>query len=277
VAVPLCSFGFFLLAMIHIKREEPPIPMKVLVQVEPPAAAEEPPPPDPITQPEQQPEPDTIATRPDAQEESDQIDNPVVGEEVGSAEVMDDAPAVPNFTEWLPNTLDAAELASITREVDQVARALAERQLQVRESIVRQQVISAARDFELSTDGATSGAIRLLDLEGYPFDRILPILQRYGFKYERRHVKPSAGRSYLNAAVTSEGVFTNTPAEGVYDVLSHSPKSIAIMASREVDALMRAGYEPARSRVRKIVFGIVKREDGSLDFDVTHLEAEQIR
>jgi hypothetical protein len=40
---------------------------------------------------------------------------------------------------------------------------------------------------------------------------------------------------------------------------------------------MRAGYEPARSRVRKIVFGIVKREDGSLDFDVTHLEAEQIR
>jgi hypothetical protein len=282
VAVPLCSLGLLLLVFIRIPRRQEPVPMQILVEAvepeEPVEVTPTPPPPEPPTAvPEANLAPAELrATRINSDESDAEILTPSPGTPESAAPSTDD-PTPPSFNDWVPNTEQASELASMTREIAAESRSLQQRQHEMRESIIRMEVTSAAKDFIANSDGGAQGAIRLLNLEGFTTEQVMPVLKRYGFTYERRHITPSAGRSFLNAAVTEKGVYTNQPAEGVYDVLVHSAKSISIMSSREVEALSRAGYDPQRSRVMKVVFGIVRRENGDLDLDVTDLVAEQIR
>ncbi len=121
------------------------------------------------------------------------------------------------------------------------------------------------------------GAIRMLDLEGFPEHVVRKVLARYDIQFDHRYTKPTAGRNFLNAAMTADGNYTNEQAEGYYDVLVLSRKAFSMMASRELEALTRRGYDPKRSRVLKIVFGIVLDSDGDYDLAVTDFEAENIR
>lgn len=280
VAVPLCSLGLLLLVFVRIPHRVESVPMQILVESippEPPPEESTPPPvPPEEVEPAEMARNEPVATRVGSDEAGDEILMPSTGEQSGSEQPAPESSSA-SFSEWVPNSEQAAELAAMNREIAAESRALNESHSELRKSIVRMQVSSAAKDFIANSDGGSAGAIRLLNLEGYTTAEVMPVLQRYGFTYERRHITPSAGRSFLNAAVTDQGVYTNQQAEGVYDVLVHSSKSISIMTTREVEALARKGYDPARSRVIKVVFGIVRRENGQLDLDVTDLTAEQIR
>ena len=277
LAVPLCSLGLVLMIYIRIPRDVEPEPMQIVIEAE---QAVEPPPPEPT--PVVEPPPpdltpsDVAATRVNSNEDGEQILIPETGAESAAPETSTDSQQV-SLSDWVPNTTEAAELAAMSKSATGESRALREKHLQLKETITREEVKSAAKDFIANSDGATEGAIRLLNFEGFSTDELMPVLQRYGFTYERRYIKPSEGRSFLNAAITNDGIYTNTPSEGVYDVLVHSAKSISIMTTREIEALAKRGYDPQRSRVLKVVFGIVRREDGSLDLDVLEIEAEQVR
>lgn len=293
-------------AMIFIRVPPPednePIPIKVLYEAEtPPEEEEEKTEPEPAPEPEPEPEEpappppmdplmmETVATRPGSQEQGDQIVDPVPGEPAdGSATGEEDGmdPEQPGSDEeegpvslqdWVPTTDQAAELQAIGSEVAGHGRTLQTRRQKLRESIIRAEVVSAAKDFELSSDGGMEGAIRTLNIDGFPQEIVDEVFQRYDIIYERRHIKASPGRNFLNAATTGSGTYRNVAKEGFFNVMTLSPKAMSFMVKLEVEALQARGFEPRNTRVRKIIFGIVKDKHNRFDLGVIDLETEKIR
>jgi len=283
ISVPLCASVFLLMAMIHVSaRTLEPAGMEILLRL-----TDEAPPAEPrkieetekTTAQEQQDAPETEEVPQPGEEVPEQPLPPEPAEELSDADLGNEESKPVTFNDWIPNSKEAADLQAIRGGVDDHGRKLDQKRQTLKENIVRAQVSSAARDFKYNTDGGMFGAIRTFAFEGFETDDVRPVLERYGFTFERKHVKPQAGRNILNAAITSEGIYTTRPdyEEGMYEVLSLSAKATAFLATREVDALQARGFDPKNSRVRKIIFGIVKRENGELDLDVVDLEVERVR
>lgn len=296
VAVPLCSLGLIFMIFVRIPPQEEPEPMQIVVEA---AQPDEPPAPTPtpvvVPPPSDLAPSEVVATRVNSTEDGEFILTPESGSESTAPETAPTSEPA-SLSDWEPNAAEAAELAAMSRSATGESRALKEKQLQLKESITREEVKSAAKDFIANSDGATEGAIRLLNFEGFSPEELMPVLERYGFTYERRYIKASEGRGFLNVAANSQMTYTDghrrgplnatqdggrtfSPehSEGFYEVFVYSAKSISIMTTREIEALAKRGYDPQRSRVLKVVFGIVKREDGTLDLDVVEIQAEQVR
>ncbi len=289
LAIPIVLFFLFVLNVftLPVPREEKPLPMKILVEREPP----EPEPPrmfEPEPEPETEEEPvipefEVAATRVDSTEEGEEIVDPEEGEPEPTQQeelVIEDPvtqPPMATLRSWVPTTDESAELQQLEEVAEQQQEKLDTKTNELREYIVRREVQSAAKDFELNSDGGLHGAIRTLDVEGFPPETVTKVLDRYGIAYERRFTKPAGGRNYLNAAVTEKGTFRNVNKPGFYDVLVLSNKAVHMMTTKEIDALNERGYDPRTARVRKIVFGIVINNTGEYVLGVTDLEVEQIR
>ncbi len=289
VAVPAVTAVLVILALIRLPlpQEPPPLPMKVVVQLE------EPPEPEPMVEPEPEPQPveepppmpEVVATRPDSDEQGEEIVDPVKAEEPPATRELvleqpldEPVPTPPNIVDWVPNVDEAEQIAALREELNQAREQLDAKAREVREFVIKQEVSSAARDFELSSDGGTEGAIRLLNLQDhFPEAIIEQIKARYGIRYDHRYTTPSAGRGFLNAATTEAGSFSNTQRPGYYEVLVLSPKAIHAMSLLEREAMLDKGFEPRRDRVRKVVFGIVMNRQGEYDLGVTDLEIERVR
>ncbi len=289
VAVPLVVLLLFLLTLIEIRRRDAvePEPMRITMEFqqpepEPEPIEEEPPEEEQIEELDPIPFDQVVATRVDSPEdESELILDPVEGQPEQTAEELvteeiTPPPAAP-VEDWVPTTDQMADLRALESEVARETSSLEREATELRESIIRREVSSAARDFELDTDGGTHGAIRLLKLDGFPDHVVEDVLARYRITFERRHASPSAGRGFLNAAQTQSGTFRNVQREGIYDVLVLSTYAMTYMASREIEALQRKGYDPATTRVRKIVFGIVMNSEDEYDLGVVDLEVERVR
>jgi hypothetical protein len=291
IALPVVTLSMAALAVIRpipVPPPAPPLPMRVLIEQFPeqelvlePDPIEEPDIPEEEPPPMVNPEPvEVIATRPNATETGDIIrDVSPMETQVDSADALDD-PTLASFVNWEPSAQDVADIQAIQREIAREAALLEQRRQDLQRSLLRNEVESAARDFQLSSDGGSAGAIRLLDTSSFPDYIVRPILERHGMTFERRYTRPVHGRNFLNAAVTDKGTFSNVSAEGFYDVLALSPKALAIMAAREQMAMRERGYDPRYTRVIKITFGIVKpdcHECPEYDFGVVDIEVEQIR
>ncbi len=288
VAVPLVVLLLFILTLIEIRRHEPTRsePMRVTMEIEEPPAPE--PPPEEQTPEEEQlaeldpvPFDQVVATRVDSPEDdTEPIRDPVQGEQRAAEELvaeLESPPPPTSVEDWVPTTDQMADLRALQSEVSRERSSLERAAKEMRESIIRREVSSAARDFELDTDGGTQGAIRLLKLDGFPEHVVEEVLARYRITFERRHATPSAGRGFLNAAQTSSGTFRNLDREGYYDVLVLSTYAMTYMASRELEALQRKGYDPGTTRVRKITFSIVMNSEDQYDLGVVDLEVERVR
>lgn len=294
-------------AMIFIRVPPPedkePIPIKVLYELEPtpedPLKPKDEPEP---AEPEPEPEPEAAApmlnpmemaiaaTRQNSQEKGDQIVDPVPGDPDGGSmngeeAGMDDEPSQDgtepsgpvSLQDWVPTTDQAAELQAIGGEVAGTGRALAVRHQKLRDSIIRAEVVSAAKDFEVNTDGGMEGAIRTLNVDGFPDEIINEVFKRYDITYERRQIKATPGRNFLNAASTKSGTYRNVAKEGYFNVMMLSPKAMAFLVKLEVQALNDKGFEPRNTRVRKVIFGIVKDKNNRFDLGVLDIETERIR
>ncbi|MCC5876923.1 MAG: hypothetical protein JJU11_11950 [Candidatus Sumerlaeia bacterium] len=297
IALPVVLLSMATLASIRLAPQPtPPEPLPMRVTVEQVPEQElileeeifEEPEPEPEPEPEVaedlpmvNPEaPEVIATRPNATETGDLIRDVFPDEAMeDSADEYED-PSQATFTNWSPDNQDRADIQAIERELVRELAKLEQRHTDLQKSLIRNEVESAARDFELASDGGTAGAIRLLDTSGFPDHIVRPILERHGMTFERRYTRPVHGRNFLNAARTDKGTFSNVAEEGYYDVLALSPKALAVMSARETMALRDKGYDPRTTRVLEITFGIIKPEcQGCPDYDfgVVHLEVEQIR
>ncbi len=133
------------------------------------------------------------------------------------------------------------------------------------------------RRFVLDSDGGRLGAIRTLDVSRMPEEIVNRVFIKYHIQIQRGVSGAERKPSFLNAAVTSEGTFRNLPVEGPQDVFLLSPTAVGMMAMLETEALARRGFDPTRTRVREIQFGIIKNAQGEWDLGVTKLETEEIR
>lgn len=124
------------------------------------------------------------------------------------------------------------------------------------------------------------GAVRELDLGGYPKAVVDEIMQRYQLKVVTRRLEAGRrGQNFLSSASrgSSERYFggMEVPA-GVYEIFQLSRGSVALMSRLEEDALRKKGLEPMKSRVVRIVFGIVEDGKGGYALGVKSLEAEAV-
>lgn len=177
---------------------------------------------------------------------------------------------------WMPSSdSDRAQIAAIQSQITDYGDRLKRTTTDMRAELNRLRVESAGREFIINSDGGREGAIRLLDVEGFDMAHIMPLLERYGISVEYRHVRPGQAPMYLNAANMQGGTFTSVSREGFYEVFVLSAKSVSMLASKELTAIQNRGYDPARTRVLRITFGVVKNSSDQLDLDVTELDVEQ--
>lgn len=124
------------------------------------------------------------------------------------------------------------------------------------------------------------GAVRELDLEGFPHDVVDDIMKRYKLKVVTRHIPAGQrGQSFLSSASrgANETYFGGGAVpEGVYEVFQLSRDSVALMSRLEEEALKQRGLEPLKSRVIHINFGIVKDGDEGYVLGVKSMEAEAV-
>jgi hypothetical protein len=188
-------------------------------------------------------------------------------------------PPAPTVESWRPATPEENQrLERLREEVLDARDAMENRQTDLKGQINRLAVESAGREFLLNSDGGRAGIIRTIDVGDFPESVLVPVLGRYGITIEYRYVEPDpAARTFLNAAVTSEGTFTSTQQAGYAEVFVCSPKAVSMMATMETQAIMARGLDPGRTRVRSVTFGIVMDADGRHAMGVTNLETEQVR
>ncbi|MDX2177733.1 MAG: hypothetical protein SF028_14825 [Candidatus Sumerlaeia bacterium] len=244
---------------------------------------------DPAVPPVEQPLPmdepapfeEAAATRlPDAaQEDAEDLVEELAQSAPGLFDPLPEAAPDDRFATWVPKAAERGRLAELHLEIGEEAAGLRKRKGEMAQTLERHAVDAAAREFSIVSDGGLAGVIRTIDLSDLPEEEAEAALRRrYDISIETRHIRPQAGRSFLNAATTREGTYTTaTATEGTWDVFTLSPKAIGIMAALEVRALAERGYDPTTSRVRTIRFGMRRDEFGDWALAVLDLEAERIR
>ncbi|MCB2155552.1 hypothetical protein KQI84_11755 [bacterium] len=267
LAVGIGAWVLLATTPLTISIPEPEIPMKIVLK---PAVPE----PEPEIAPEELQPAEVAATTVTPVEEAP-LEVAMLMEDTPLEEV-DDSPR--SLVDWAPRT--EAERQAFQSMVSKVADArdrLEKRQTDLEGQVDRIAIEAAGREFLLNSDGGREGIIRTLDTSGFPDDIVIPLFARYGITVEYRNVRPQGNRKFLNSATTSEGTFTNVEREGYYEVFVMSTKAVSMMASMETTALMERGYDPIHSRIRKVVFGIIKDEMDEYSLGVTDIEIERIR
>ncbi len=180
---------------------------------------------------------------------------------------------------WTPTPEQAVALSDINLALQAASRDNDSRRVEVSKGIQDREMNLAGREFILNSDGGLKGVIRTLDVSGFEEAEVQRVLaQQYGITIETKRVKPQAGRNFLNAAKTADGLFTTAAEEGVYDVFLLSSKARSIMASMEITEMQNQGYDPTVTRIREIEFGMIRDEKtNQLRLAVTNLKLERIR
>ncbi len=186
----------------------------------------------------------------------------------------------PTLQNWQPKgQSDQALIDQILLEVANHSDRLKSRETDLKAQVQRVQIETIGREFLLNSDGGRAGIIRTLDVADFPESIVKPVFNRFGITMEYKHVNPAGSSSgrYMNAVTTRDAVYTNQAAPGYYETFVLSSKALSMMAAIETKALMDRGFEPRNSRIRKIVFGIVKDENDEFSLGVTEIEVERLR
>ncbi len=128
------------------------------------------------------------------------------------------------------------------------------------------------------TGPGSVGVIRELDLSGYPDEVRTDVMQRYRLRIVRKYVSGKSRQSFLSSAATDgSDRFFATPDHppGIYEVFELSRESVAAMSRLEESELKRRGLPVDRTRVKRVVFGIVET-GGTFDLGVKAFEWEGI-
>lgn len=128
-----------------------------------------------------------------------------------------------------------------------------------------------------STGLGSKGAERQLEMEGFSPEITNQIMNRYDMRIETKRMKGST-QNFLSSASGSSGTyFTGSEVpDGIYEVWQLSRKAVSKMAHLEEEAIKAKGMNPEKTRVKKIVYGIVRTSDGGHDLGVTYFDAEPI-
>lgn len=173
-------------------------------------------------------------------------------------------------------TLDAmASDVAMAQAVQFMDRRLNQVQLQAREqaeqgsSEVAQRLRMArakvvANKTLFSTRGSRQGVIRELDTSDVSESVAQQVLDRYGCKIMLARVGAAnpGGLEYLSSAHTAQGLFVNRAGRGGSRVFSYPMSAVARMSQLEEDAIVRKGLDPAKTRVTRVLFGVLPTTAG---------------
>jgi hypothetical protein len=129
----------------------------------------------------------------------------------------------------------------------------------------------------------SAGVDRSIDLSDIDLNKAQTVLGRYGIKimvFQADRDMPEArfnNRGYLNSAVTRTGVFTQSDyiRRGNYQMFTFGAIAEKRMAQLEEEALAQKKLDPARTRVTRVVFGVVPTM-GGLDLGIRSIEFERL-
>lgn len=121
--------------------------------------------------------------------------------------------------------------------------------------------------------GASEGAIRSITLGGAPDETTKEVLGRYGIKIVGAPF--NAGASYLSGQAVGQEQFVTRFAGGATAMFSFTSIGAGKMVQLEEDALRKAGYDPASTRIVMVTYGVVNTPRG-YDLGVVDMKTEPL-
>jgi hypothetical protein len=122
--------------------------------------------------------------------------------------------------------------------------------------------------------GASEGAIREIDLGGTPGEKAKEVLDRYGIKMLVATADGAQGAG-LQAKSAGEGQFVTKFGSGTVGVFRFSSIAAGRMGQLEDEAFRAGGEDPEKTRIVRVVFGIVNTKNG-YDLGVVDMRTEPL-
>jgi hypothetical protein len=178
-----------------------------------------------------------------------------------------------------PSTLDAATLRELQREREELRARLA--QAQTDADIAAERAVlkaMAGRARALDVVAGPRGTVRQLELSGHPQQVIDQVMRRHRLRVSRQVLTGPAEQNYLSAAQAGgERFFANTySSPGVYEVFELSPEAVAHMSRLEESEIRRRNLDLEKTKVTRVVFGIVPTPGGDYDLGLLEFEAQPL-
>jgi hypothetical protein len=159
-----------------------------------------------------------------------------------------------------PSGLDPVVLQDLITERDKLRRELRELDRRAAE-MARIPLPDAPSPPEEAVPGERfAGTIRDLNLSGASQKDVEVVMRKRGMRFSQSLTAPGVSQSFLSGATGHDGQRYTARSSGrneIVNALVISPATIRHMASLERQELEKRGLDPARTLVRRIVFGIV--------------------
>lgn len=153
------------------------------------------------------------------------------------------------------------DLEQSRRRAESLADSLEREKSEIRQFLARERLAIRAEKFDFSSQGATEGAVRTIDITHVPEQAAELVFKRYGIRIVKRYLQGNEGGGFLNAAKTRHGVYTNRSGAGLFEVFEVSPRAQARMTELELQALRSRGLNPAQTQVLEVVFSVAQVND----------------
>jgi hypothetical protein len=123
--------------------------------------------------------------------------------------------------------------------------------------------------------GAEEGVVRILDIGNVPGKISDQVLQKYRIRITKKFISGDNNVFFLNKVQVQDKTFISGSASGYYEVFEIPMEAVKKMTMLEGMEFSRRKLDPSRTRVKKVVFGIIQI-DGDYDLGITAFEFEEI-
>ncbi|MCX7718991.1 MAG: hypothetical protein N2111_11420 [Candidatus Sumerlaeaceae bacterium] len=263
--VAVAGTGLLFAGLAHLRGRWPDSPQRAIVVLSLDASIEQPNPRYPVG---------AIALP--AVEQQKQISLPPMATPLPS---NDSAPEPPPEAESQPSGLDATTLRELEREREDLKARLAQARADA-ESAAERAVLKAMAGRARSLDIAAGpkGTVRQLDLSGHPQAIIDEVMRRHRLRVSRQVLTGPAEQNFLSSAdARGDRFFANSySTPGIYEVFELSPEAVAHMSRLEEAEIRRRNLNLERTKVTRVVFGIVQTPEGDHDIGLLDFEVQSL-
>lgn len=271
---------FFILAAKAYRQDIlPPQSQPIRIHLQPAAAA-----PSEQEAPNTPPPPDVAATRekvdgqPEEQEKTEAEPNEPDVIEVATNEAFLPEPMFLISDEGpLPEPMmeEAPDLAESRGRAQAMLETLENEKFEIQKFLQKEQLNVRAQEFEFNTRGLAEGAVRTFDITLVPEVATEYVFKKYGIRIIKQRMTGGEAPGFLNAAKTRQGVYTNRPGSGMFEVFQISPRAQAKMGELERAAIKSRGLNPNKTQVQEVVFS-VGQVGGEWDMVIRTFKAREI-
>lgn len=202
----------------------------------------------------------------------------LAGSEVETEQVSED---VQSLDQPVEVTMSVATVERLDGQKEELLGEL--KDLDLRKRKLKMQLLSEVRVmteaniYDYAAEGSQTGVLRSLDLTGFSKGVVDSVMTRYNIRIDKRYIKDERPTySFINSARKGDQVYRNVVGSGqMYEVFMLSNSALARMVSLEHEEMERRGFDRNKTKINKVVFGIVSVGD-RYDLGIKQFEAFQI-